>query len=86
MNKNEVITAIEAIVTEANSHNNGFHYEMTTNDWANYGKDRTYFAIVETRENSKHYVKKDYGYYDNIADKYVEGKARIGFTFSGVKM
>lgn len=56
-----------------------------SSDWVNYGKNRTYFKIVETRTGSKHYKEKEYGYYDNIADEYVPGKndLRDNFTFSG---
>ncbi len=85
MTKNEVINRLNAIANEANSHDNGYHYEVITNEWVKYGKDRTYFSIVETRDNSKHYVKKDYGYYDNNADEFVAGKASIDYTFSGEK-
>lgn len=83
MTKIEVITRLNAIADEANSHDNGYHYEVVARDWANYGKNRTYFSIVETRANSKHYVKKDYGFYDNNADEYVAGKANIEYDFGG---
>ena len=83
MTKIEVITRLNAIADEANSHDNGYHYEVVARDWANYGKNRTYFTIVETRDNSKHYVKKDYGFYDNNADEYVAGKANIEYDFGG---
>lgn len=83
MTKIEVVTRLNAIADEANSHDNGYHYEVVARDWANYGKNRTYFSIVETRDNSKHYVKKDYGFYDNNADEYVAGKANIEYDFGG---
>ena len=83
MTKNEVITRLNAIAADANSHDNGYHYEVIVNEWVKYGKDRTYFSIVETRDNSKHYVKKDYGYFDNNADEYVAGKANIEYDFGG---
>ena len=83
MTQQEIITRLNAIADEANSHDNGYHYEVVARDWANYGKDRTYFTIVETRDNSKHYVKKDYGFYDNNADEYVSGKANIEYDFGG---
>lgn len=85
MTKKEVIDRIIAIADLANSYDNGYHYEVKINEWVKYGKDRTYFSIVETRDNSKHYVKKDYGYYDNNADEFVAGKASIDYTFSGEK-
>lgn len=83
MTKNEVINRLNKIAADANSHDNGYHYEVITNEWVKYGKNRTYFSIVETRDNSKHYVKKDYGYFDNNADEYVAGKANIEYDFGG---
>lgn len=85
MAKVEIIERINAIANLANNYNNGYHYEVKVNEWVKYGKDRTYFSIVETRDNSTHYVKRDYGYYDNNADEFVAGKASIDYTFSGAK-
>lgn len=85
MTKNDIIKRINAIADLANSYDNGYHYEVKTSEWVKYGKDRTYFSIVETRDNSKHYVKKDYGYFDNNAEEFVPGKASIDYTFSGEK-
>lgn len=48
--------------------------EAVARDWENYGKSRTYFSLVETRDNSKHCVKKDYGYIDNQTGKYFPHK------------
>ena len=73
MTKNDIIKRINAIADLANSYDNGYHYEVKTSEWIKYGKDRTYFSIVETRDNSKHYVKKDYGYFDNNAEEFVPG-------------
>lgn len=63
----------------------GWHYEVSVNDWKKYGKDRTYFAVIETRDNSKRYVKHDCGYYDNISEKYVAGKHDLesGYDLAG---
>lgn len=85
MKKTEVIARLNAIADLANSYDNGYHYEVKISEWVKYGKDRTYFSIVETRDNSKHYVKKDYGFYDNNAEEFVPGKANIDYTFSGEK-
>lgn len=85
MKKTEIIARLNAIADLANSHDNGYHYEVKISEWVKYGKDRTYFSIIETRDNSKHYVKKDYGFYDNNAEEFVPGKASIGYTFSGEK-
>lgn len=82
MTKTEIIERLNLIAVYGNSKDNGYHYEVVTSEWVKYGKNRTYFSIVETRDNSKHYVKKDYGYYDNNADSYV-GKANIDYDFGG---
>lgn len=83
MTKTEIITRLAAITDYANSHDNGYHYELRISEWVKYGKDRTYFSIIETRDNSKHYVKKDYGFFDNNADEYVAGKGNINYDFGG---
>lgn len=85
MKKTEIIARLNAIADLANSYDNGYHYEVKISEWVKYGKDRTYFSIIETRDSSKHYVKKDYGFYDNNAEEFVPGKASIDYTFSGEK-
>ncbi len=74
---------------EANSHDNGYHYNVYISNWENYGKSRTYFAIFETRENSKHNKKISYGYYDNQKLIYVPEKynnLEKNFTVGGAMM
>lgn len=65
----------------------GWHYDVIIKDWANYGKSRSYFSIIETRDHSKHYVKYDFGYYDNNAETYVPGKKNLcsAYDLSGAK-
>lgn len=87
MTKEMIIERAEKIANANKAE--GWHYTVKLNDWAKYGKDRTYITIVETRDNSKHYVSRDYGYYDNVADKYVAGKENLEgtlYTFSGARM
>lgn len=72
--KEILVDSLNAKAAEANSHDNGYHYEVSIKDWENYGKSRTYFAIIETRDNSNHFSKKTYGFYDNQAQKYVADK------------
>lgn len=62
-----------------------YNYEIQTNLWENYGKSRTYFKVVETRNHSKHYGVRDYGYIDNQKNVYVAGKndAFGKYDFSG---
>lgn len=50
-----------------------FNYNLVTNDWVKYGKDRTYFAVYEISHATKHNVKIDFGYFDNIKEEYVAG-------------
>lgn len=66
----------------------GYHCEISVNDWQKYGKDRTYFAVIETRDCSKRYVKYDCGYYDNVSGKYVAGKCDIesGYDLRGAAL
>ena len=53
---------------------NCYNYEIRTNVWEKYGKNRTYVKIIETRRNSKHYATYDFGYIDNTDDSYHAGK------------
>ena len=86
MTKAEVMSRINEIAEMANANDNGYHYEVITTYWSNYGKIRTYFAIIETRDNSKHSNKLDYGYYDDAANKYVAGKKSLNYTVSGARI
>lgn len=52
----------------------GYHYTVKINEWNKYGKSRTYFSIVETRERTKHFKEKKYGYFDNQTGEYVPDK------------
>ena len=72
--RDKLIETLEAIVEEKNSHDNGYHYEAVVSDWENYGKSRTYFSIIETRDNSKHYSETRYGYINNQTEEYVREK------------
>ena len=62
-----------------------YDYEIVESDWIKYGKNRTYFKVVETRKNSKHYAVRDYGYIDNIKNIYIAGKNNAfgQYDFSG---
>ena len=71
MIREQFVKGIEKMVEEMNENNNGYHYRAVVSDWENYGKSRTYFKIIETRDNSKHHVEKNYGYFDNQTDEYI---------------
>lgn len=74
---------LETIVNA--SGNDVYDYEIIVSEWNNYGKSRTYFKIIETRNNSKHHVERLYGYIDNESGEYVAGKNDLteNFTFNG---
>ena len=82
MTKQDVEKRLQDEVDVANSANNGFTKKVVVRDWENYGKSRTYYSIVETRANSKHFKKKDYGYWDNQTNTFSDENA-LRFTFSG---
>lgn len=85
MEKKDAIKRLETIL-ENTSKENGYNYTIKANDWDNYGKSRTYFSIIETRENSKHYKEKKYGYIDNITGEYFPekyGDLTKDYTFGG---
>ena len=90
MTKIECVANLNKIADEANSHKNGYKYKISIKDWNAGDKSRTYFSIFETRENSKKFAKKDYGYFDNVKNEYVATKyAHLDgtlFTFSGAKL
>lgn len=87
--KAQLISKLEMLAAEAESHHNGYHYTVSVKDWENYGKSRTYFAIFETRDNSRHNKKIGYGYFDNQTEKYIPekyGNLTKDFTVSGAAM
>lgn len=84
MTKEEAIKRLQVIVDNSN-HAPHYEYEIYATDWAKYGKSRTYFKIVETKDNSKHSKERDYGYLNNLSGEYVAGKHDLNenYTFSG---
>lgn len=62
-----------------------FNYKVVAKDWVKYGKNRTYLKIIETRNNSKHYIEYDFGYVDNNTNEYVSGRRDLDkrYTLSG---
>lgn len=79
--KQNIKERLHAIVENEGSAG-GYHYEIQEREWENYGKSRTYYTIVETRDNSSRYVEYPYGYYDNNEEKYVAGKNDIEKNYS----
>lgn len=80
--RNKVVKAIEILIAEATD---VYDYEISENVWEKYGKSRTYFKIIETRKNSKHYASYDCGYINNETNEYVSGKVDVfgKYTLSG---
>ena len=58
-----------------------FKYTVYISEWVKYGKDRTYLAVFETSDVTRHNAKIDCGYFDNIANEYVPGKVDIDDRF-----
>ena len=59
------------IAAEENGKSSGWNYRVSVNDWAKYGKDRTYVAtlIYTNAWNLKREVK--LGYIDNLTGSFV---------------
>lgn len=101
MKKEEAIKRLEEII-EA-SKKDGYEYQIKTNNLEDINTviptellingsrifvSRTYFAIIETRDNSKHYKEKKFGYIDNLSGEYVPAKygdLTKNYTFGGMK-
>lgn len=83
--KEQLIAKMEKLAEIAKC--DGWHYEVVAKEWNNYGKSRCYLSIIETRRNSKHYAKYDFGYYDNKSGAYVAGRRDLksSYDLSGTK-
>jgi len=77
--KDKIIDKLNFIIDNAPD---VYIYSVSVSGWANYGKDRTYFAIWEKSNVSKHNVKYDYGYIDNQTGIYVAGRHDITKNYS----
>lgn len=66
----------------------GYHYQIRASKWEKYGKSRTYYKIIETRNFSKRYAEYDFGYVNNTTGEYVPGRsdAFSGYDLSGERM
>lgn len=77
--REKVISELNSLISDATE---VFDYEISERLWENYGKSRTYFRIIETRKNSRHYVEHDFGYIDNKKEVYVPGKKDVFGRYS----
>lgn len=84
--KSDIRSRLQVLVDERGD-GGGYHYTIEENNWENYGKSRTYYNIIETRDNSKHRSEYRFGYYDNKEEKYVAGKSDVyrNFNLAGSK-
>lgn len=91
MTREEAIKRLELIVKHSEGGN--YHYRIKANDWkkedpetGEIKKHRVYLSIVETRENSKHYKTREYGYLDMLTGEYVAERNDLtrNFTFGGM--
>lgn len=89
MTKQECIDRLNTIVENSSTYDY-CEFVVKANDWQNYGKDRTYFSIVEksTDSASTHYKEKKYGFIDNKNGKYFPDKyadLTENYTFGNMK-
>lgn len=79
-----VRAAAERLVKEATDI---YDYKVSESHWNAYEKSRTYFKIIETRKNSKHFAVYELGYIDNIEQEYIPGKVDVfgKYQLSGAK-
>ena len=84
MTREEATKRLETIIENSTT---AYDYSISTNEWKKYGKERLYLAVYETRENSKHNVKYDFGYIDLLTANYVAGKRDLtqNFDLSGAR-
>lgn len=83
--KEQMVEKMENLINLASPVMN---YRVSVKDWSNYGKNRTYLKIVETRDYTKHYREYDCGYIDNLTNTYVAGRNRNlneRYTLSGAR-
>ena len=81
--KEQMVAKMEMLVSMASPVMN---YKVVANNWVKYGKNRTYLKIVETRNNSKHFVEYDFGFIDNNTNEYVAGRKDLNrrYTLAGM--
>ena len=82
--KNEIIEKIKNIINNSIS---AYQYAIKENDWIKCNNNRTYIAVIETSDETKHYKKYDFGYINNLTNCYFAGKfdANENFTLDGRK-
>lgn len=79
MTRQDAENRLAKIIAESTT---AYDYEIVIKEWSNYGKNRLYISIIETRENSKHYAKYDFGFIDMDTNEYHAGKKDITRNFN----
>lgn len=69
--RDKVVEQLEYLISRADK---VFNYRVRENVWEKYGRSRTYFEIVKTRNHSKHYSTYNFGFIDNVTNEYHAGK------------
>lgn len=90
MTKEDAIKRLETIVAHSTQE---YNYIVYPSDWGkrdengNVTISRTYFKVIETRDNSKHHVEYPFGYIDDFTGEYVAGKNDLtkNYDLSGAK-
>lgn len=66
------------------SENAAYKYDVSTSDWQNYGKDRTYIKLNQYNASDGSLRQSmDMGYYDNIKNQYIEGRGKNSDSMTG---
>lgn len=90
MTKEEAIKRLETIVAHSTKE---YNYIVYPSGWGKRDENgevtasRTYFKVIETRDNSKHHVEYPFGYINDFTGEYVAGKNDLtrNYDLSGAK-
>ena len=79
--KKELIMERLEMMAKAAVQRYNYIYTVYVSGWEKYGKNRTYLAVFEKSDVTKHNAKIECGYFDNNADEYVPGNVDIEGRF-----
>lgn len=79
--KKELIMERLEMMAKAAVQRYNYIYTVYVSEWEEYGKNRTYLAVFEKSDVTKHNAKIECGYFDNNADEYVPGNVDIEGRF-----
>ena len=75
--KKELIMEKLEMMANAAGQRYNYIYTVYASEWEKYGKTRTYLAVFEKSDVTKHNAKIECGYFDNNADEYIPGNVDI---------